>query len=128
MITQIETVSIYVEDQQQSLKFWTDKMEFEVKANHPMSPNANWIELGPSSFFQTKEMQACCSIVIYPRSMMPNWRELKPSIVFLCDDIEQTYTKLKSKGVNFVEEPRKMAWGTYAKFVDIDGNEFLMKG
>jgi lactoylglutathione lyase len=128
MITQIATVSIYVEDQQQSLKFWTDKMEFEIKANHPMSPNANWIELGPPSSLQTKEMQACCSIVIYPRSMMPNWRELKPSIVFLCDDFEKTYEKLKSKGVNFVEQPKKMAWGTYAKFVDIDGNEFLMKG
>ena len=53
MITQIATVSIYVEDQQQSLKFWTDKMEFEVKANHPMSPNANWIELGPPLSLQT---------------------------------------------------------------------------
>ena len=44
MITQIATVSIYVEDQQQSLKFWTDKMGLEVKANHPMGFNANWIE------------------------------------------------------------------------------------
>jgi catechol 2,3-dioxygenase-like lactoylglutathione lyase family enzyme len=33
MITQIATVSIYAEDQQRSLKFWTDKMGFEVKAN-----------------------------------------------------------------------------------------------
>jgi lactoylglutathione lyase len=103
-------------------------MEFEVKANHPMAPNANWIELGPPSSLQPKGLQGCCSIVIYPRSMMPSWRELKPSIVFLCDDIEKTFTKLRSKGVNFVEEPKKMAWGTYAKFIDIDGNEFLMKG
>jgi hypothetical protein len=29
-------------------------------------------------------------------------------------------------GVNSLEEPKKMvAWGTYAEFVDIDGNEFL---
>jgi lactoylglutathione lyase len=54
--------------------------------------------------------------------MMPNWSELKPSIVFLCDDFEKTYTGLRSKGINFIEEPKKMAWGTYAKFVDIDGN------
>jgi lactoylglutathione lyase len=61
--------------------------------------------------------------------MMPNWRELKPSIVFLCDDFEKTYTELKSKGVNFIEEePKKMAWGTYAKFVDTNRNEFLLKG
>jgi lactoylglutathione lyase len=38
MITQIATVSIYVGDQQVSLKFWTDKMGFDVKTNHPMGP------------------------------------------------------------------------------------------
>jgi lactoylglutathione lyase len=42
-------VSIYVEDQQVSLKFWTDIMGFEVKSNHPMGPNTSWIELGPPS-------------------------------------------------------------------------------
>jgi lactoylglutathione lyase len=31
--------------------------------------------------------------------MMPNWRELKPSIVFACDDFEKTYMELKSKGI-----------------------------
>jgi hypothetical protein len=91
--------------------------------------DASWIELGPPSLsLQAKEMQPCCSIVIYPRSMMPTWREFKPSIVFLCDDLEKTYTDLRSKGVNFVEEPKKMAWGMCTKFVDIDGNEFLLKG
>ena len=45
-------VSIYVEDQQVSLKFWTDIMGFEVKSNHPTGPNTSWIELGPSSSLQ----------------------------------------------------------------------------
>ena len=39
MITQVATISIYVEDQQESLKFWTNKVGFEVKAKHPMGPN-----------------------------------------------------------------------------------------
>jgi lactoylglutathione lyase len=59
---------------------------------------------------------------------MPNWRELKPSLLYFYVVILRNLTKLKSKGVNFIEEPKKMAWGTYAKFIDIDGNEFLMKG
>ena len=64
------------------VKFWTNKVGFEVKANHPLDPNANWIELGPPSSLQSVEVQPCRSIVIYPRYMMSNWRELKPSIVF----------------------------------------------
>lgn len=44
MITGISTASIYV-DQQEALKFWTEKIGFEVMANNPMTPQAKWIEV-----------------------------------------------------------------------------------
>ncbi len=102
MITQIATIGIYVDNQEESLRFWTEKMGFEVRANHPMGPQTNWIEVAP------KGAQYC--LVLYPKSLMLNWRELKPSIVFLRDDVENTFDALKSKGVNFVEGLKKMAW------------------
>jgi predicted enzyme related to lactoylglutathione lyase len=119
MINQIATVAIYVEDQQKSLEFWTEKAGFEVRRNQPMGPAGAWIELAPPG------AQTC--LVIYPRSMMPQWKELKPSIVFTCDNINETYERMSSKGVKFLEEPKSMAWGTYARFQDVDGNEFLLK-
>jgi len=67
------------------------------------------------------------ALVLYPRSLMQNWKEIKPSVLFLCDNIEKTFSKLKSRGVKFTQEPERMPWGTYAKFVDIDGNEFIIK-
>jgi len=72
MIKEIATVAIYVEDQQKSLEFWTQKVGFEVRANHPMGPNANWIEVGPKN--------ARSRLVIYPKVIMPDWPEKKPSI------------------------------------------------
>ena len=63
-----------------------------------------------------------------PKSMMAGWRELKPSIVFECEDCHATYHLLKDRGVVFAEGPKKMPWGTYAKFQDTDGNEFMLKG
>jgi lactoylglutathione lyase len=60
--------------------------------------------------------------------MMPNWEELKPSIVFRCEDIQSTFETMSSKGVKFTENPNTMSWGTYAIFEDPDGNEFLIKG
>lgn len=119
MITQIETVSIYVEDQQESLRFWTEKVGHEIKANHPITQHENWIELVPNG--------SQSAIVLYPKSLMPNWREMKSSIVFLCDDINETFSKLSSNDVRFTQEPKKMPWGTYSIFVDIDGNEFILK-
>jgi lactoylglutathione lyase len=68
------------------------------------------------------------ALVIYPKSMMENWAEKKPSIVFECDDIEATYQKMKENGVQFEGEPKKMQWGTFAIFKDEDGNSFVLKG
>jgi len=119
MLGHIATVAVYVVDQEKALKFWTEKLGFEVRANHKMTPDASWIEVG-SQNGQTH-------IVIYPRSMMPNWKEMKPSIVFFCDDVEKTFEELSMKGVEFTEDPKEMDWGTYAKFRDPDGNEFLIK-
>jgi lactoylglutathione lyase len=120
MITQIATVAVYVEDQEKALKFWTEKVGFEVYRNDPMGPGANWIEVGP------KDAQT--NLVLYPKKMMPNWQERKPSIVFLCDDIHGTYEKMKQNGVEFKDEPKQMPYGTFAIFKDIDGNEFVLKG
>ncbi len=49
-------------------------MGFEIRANHPMGPQGNWIEVAP------KDEQSC--LIIYPRSLMPNWTELKPAVFF----------------------------------------------
>lgn len=47
MIKQIATVAIYVEDQQKAKTFWSEKVGFEVVANHPMGPNSFWLEVAP---------------------------------------------------------------------------------
>jgi predicted enzyme related to lactoylglutathione lyase len=120
MITKIATIAVYVEDQQKAKEFWTNKVGFEVSAEHPMGPNAYWLEVAPSN--------AETHFVIYPKSMMPGFEHMKASIVFECEDILGTYEKLKANGVKFKEEPKTMQWGTYAQFSDEDGNEFLIKG
>lgn len=119
MIRQIATVAVYVDDQQAAKKFWTEKVGFEVVAEFPMGPSAFWLEVAPKGA-QTR-------LVLYPKSMMKNWNELKASIVFECDNVMEEYEKLKANGVEFKGEPQKMQWGTYVQFKDEDGNEFLLK-
>ena len=120
MIQGIATVAVYVEDQDSALEFWRDRMEFEVRARESMGKAGFWLGVAPKG--------AESRLVIYPKSLMPNWQELKTSIVFECDDIRSTYESLKGRGVEFLEEPKKMAWGTYVRFRDTDQNEFLLKG
>jgi lactoylglutathione lyase len=120
MIKQIATVAVYVKDQDKALQFWTEQVGFTVHADHPMGPNGRWIEVGPANA-ETK-------LVLYPQAMMPNWAELKPSVVFVCDDITATYERMKQNGVQFQGEPNKMPYGTFAIFKDLDGYEYVLKG
>lgn len=120
MIKNIATVGVYVEDQQAAKKFWTEKVGFKLVAEREMMPGNSWLEVAPEG--------AESALVIYPRSLMTNWAELRPSIVFVCDDVEKTFADMKARGVQFESELQKMKWGTFARFNDEDGNTFLIKG
>jgi predicted enzyme related to lactoylglutathione lyase len=119
MIRKIATAAVYVEDQQQALEFWTTQVGFEVHAEKSMGPQARWIEVGPPG------AETC--LVLYPRSMMHDWSERKPSIVFETADVRRTFEELRSRGVQFTQEPTDMPWGPFAMFVDRDGNSYGLR-
>jgi len=120
MIKQIATVGVYVEDQQKALQFWRDKIGFELRNNIDMGNRMTWMEVAPTG------AESC--LVLYPKELMTNFAELKPSIVFVCQDIEKFCAELKGKGVAFSQELSTMRWGKFASFKDDDGNEFGLKG
>ena len=105
-----------MEDQQKAVEFYTQKLGFEIRRSLPMDPHAKWVEVSPPG------AQTC--LVLYPKAMMPNWAELKPSVVFHCPDVEDTCRRLESLSVRITMQPTLMEWGTFAKFLDLDGNEF----
>ena len=94
MIGKIASVSIYVEDQDKAVEFWTKKAGFVVRKDMPMGPSMRWIEVSPPNAGETV-------LVLYPKQAMPNAGELKPSLVFECSDIQGTYASMKSNGVLF---------------------------
>ena len=118
MFGPIKTVGVYVEDQQAALAFYTGTLGFVVRRTLPMGPNAQWLKVSPPGV-ET-------SLVLYPRAMMPDWTELKPSVVFHCPDVEGACQRLESLGVRITMPATKLPWGTFAKFADPDGNEFGM--
>ena len=120
LIRKIATAAIYVENQQKSVDFWTKQVGFEIQRVEPMGPDARWIEVGPPG------AESC--LVIYPSSMMGDWKERKPSIVFESDDVDETYEETRGRGVEFSQQPTAMAWGPFAIFEDVDGNWFGLRG
>ena len=119
MIKRIATAAVYVEDQEKSIQFWGEQVGFEKCRDLPMGSEARWIEMAPPG--------ADSCIVIYPKSMMDDWAERKPSIVFECDNIKETHKAMAGQGVRFSQEPKEMPWGHFAIFLDPEGNWYGLR-
>jgi predicted enzyme related to lactoylglutathione lyase len=112
----IKTVGVYVSDQARAVEFYTKRLGFTVRRELPMGANGKWVEVSPP------DGQTC--LVLYPRSLMPQWEQLKATVVFHCPDVEDTCNWLRAAGVTITAQPKKMPWGTFAMFADPDGNVF----
>ena len=119
MIKQLATVGVYVEDQPAAERFWTEKIGFEVKNKKEMGNSLYWLEVAPPG--------AQTALILFSKRLMPNYAELKPSIVFNTADIEATCATLKERGVAFKDELANLGWGKFASFLDPDGNEFGLR-
>ena len=119
MISRIATAAVYVDDQEKAVDFWRNLVGFEVRVEKEMGPKAKWIEVRP------KGAESC--LVIYPKSLMADWAERKPSIVFESENLRQTYEEMRSRGVNFQQEPQNLPWGPFAIFLDPEGNWFGLR-
>ena len=119
MTVKIATVAVYVENQKEALEFWTEKIGLSIMRSHPIGLDLNWIELRADG--------AGSCLVLFPRSMMPDWAERKPSLVFECDDVQKKFEDLSARGVTFTQTPQQMPWGPFAIFSDNEGNLFGLR-
>lgn len=119
MITRVETIAIYISDQQRSLDFYTKKVGFEVRKDIPFGPpdaGLRWIEVAPRG-----------AETVLALFTPPGYEDRIGSIdglVFMCDDIHATATGMKERGVEFLREPVQIPSGWWAQFQDPDGNSF----
>ena len=114
MLGAVKTVGIYVSDQDRSVDFYVNVLGFEVRRRMLMGAGAEWIEVAPPG------AETC--LVIYPRDLMPDWAERKPSLVFYCPDVGEVAVRLEARGVKIAMPPAELPWGTFAAIEDPDGN------
>jgi len=117
VIKGVKFASIPVSNQDRALAFYTEKLGFRLVTDQPFSKEQRWIELGiPGA--ETRIVLFKFGESLQPGSQM--------NITFWSDDVETTARELKSKGVQFVMEPKRVDWGTAAAFQDVDGNTFVL--
>jgi lactoylglutathione lyase len=127
MIDTIGGVVIMVSDQARAVKFYAEKLGFDIRLNVPFF-GGKWIEIAP------KDSESTLSIMEpNPQLMPPEELEIarknigrNTGVWFYTSDIQSTYEDLKSKGVD-ITKPEKQEWGGIMSLVkDLDGNIFTL--
>lgn len=119
MITDINTISLYVSDQQQACDFYVDKLGFEVRQDASMGPAGRWLEVAPKG--------ARTGLVLADAAGFGKQDRIGASadLTLSTDDINALYERLVALGVP-VTEPETEPWGTYVTVTDPDGNTMVV--
>ncbi|WP_042197350.1 VOC family protein [Paenibacillus camerounensis] len=122
MIKQIGQVMLYVNDQDQALRFWTEKVGFIKVSEADNGQGLRWIEIAPAAGLQT-------SFVLHNKQliaeMQPELNLGTPSILLFADDLDTLYKDFQAKGIT-VGDLVDMPDGRVFNFADDENNYFAI--
>ena len=132
-ITPLAIISILVEDQDEALHFYTEKLGLEKRADVTFGPGMRWLTVAPKSQKRPEIALAIPDASLYgtqkiQKGAEPDDQGISRDIsgVFDTDDCCKMYNTLLSRGVKFVSPPTKQLYGTEAVFEDPYGNMFSL--
>lgn len=113
---------VYVSNQDEAVKFWTEKVGFTVISEENNGEGMRWIEIAP-----TKEVET--SIILHNKEfiakMEPELNLGTPSLLFFTNELDPLYTNLKNNHVT-VGEIVNMPSGRVFNFADSENNYFAV--
>ncbi|MED4206517.1 VOC family protein [Neobacillus mesonae] len=122
MINQVGQIMVYVNNQDEAVKFWTEKAGFTVISEQDNGQGFRWVEIAPSK-------EAATSIVLHNKEliakMQPELNLDTPSLMFFTKNLDQLYKDFTEKNVT-VGEIVNMPGGRVFNFADNENNYFAV--
>ncbi len=120
----LQTVTIYVKDQDRSLHFYVDQLGFELISDALLPDGTRWVAVAPSEGPTNLAL-----ISPAPGSEQHNLIGRDTQVVFLAEDTDAEVTAWRKHGMIIQESPLEPGWnGKYFRFEDPDGNSFALVG
>jgi catechol 2,3-dioxygenase-like lactoylglutathione lyase family enzyme len=119
----IGLTSIFVDDQDQAERFYTEVLGFQVKTSAPYGPEERWLSVVSPE--EPDGVELVLHLADEPaRAFQAASREVgRPVLSLRSDDCAAEAERLKAKGVAFVKEPYRRDYGGIdAVFADTCGN------
>lgn len=122
MINKLGQIMLYVNNQEEVLKFWTEKVGFILISEEDNGEGLKWFEIAP-----TKEAET--SFVLHNKELIakmhPELNLNTPSLMFYSDDVDKLYQDFLDKNIK-VGEMVNMPNGKVFNFADNEDNYFAV--
>ena len=128
MSVKLGNVTILVRDYDEALKFYTEVLGFEKRADQKFGPGDRWVTIAaPGQDIQIvlQKPEPSMHGEEGARKMMDRIGQ-NPTWVLSTEDCRKTYEQYSSRGVKFAEPPKEQPWGTQAVFKDLYGNSYAL--
>jgi catechol 2,3-dioxygenase-like lactoylglutathione lyase family enzyme len=126
-------VQVWVNDQDEALAFYTDKLGFEVREDVtvPELGNFRWLSVGVPGQDVAIVLMAVPAAPVFDDETRQQILDLlakgaSGGLFFTTEDCRASYDELAARGVEFTQEPTEQPYGVDAGFRDPSGNQFRM--
>ena len=118
----IRLTTLYVDDQDKALRFYTEILGFVKKADVSQGP-FRWLTVASPDEPQGTELQLALNdnpaARAYQQAML---QQGQPAAMFYSDDVRGEYERIKARGAEFTMSPTQVTGSTIAMLNDTCGN------
>src|ERR1700677_4849311 len=118
----IKLTSVYVDDQEKALRFYTEVLGFAKTADFSNGPY-RWLTVGSADDQNGLELQLALNnnpaAKTYQQAM---FQQGQTAPNFLTDDVKADYERIKARGAEFAKPPTQVPGATIAQLPDTCGN------
>ena len=117
----IKLTSVYVDDQDKALRFYTDVMGFTKKADFSQGP-FRWLTVASPEEADGTELQLALNnnpaAKAYQQAI---FQQGQPAAMFFTNDVKSDYERIKPRGAEFTMPPTAVTGSTIAMLKDTCG-------
>src|SRR5215475_2414096 len=118
----IKVTSVYVDDQDKALRFYTEVLGFAKKTDVRQGPY-RWLTVASSEEPDGTELQLALNDNPAARAYQQAiFQQGQPAAMFYTDDIKGDYERIKARGAEFTMSPTDVPFSTIAMLKDSCGN------
>jgi predicted enzyme related to lactoylglutathione lyase len=118
----IKLTSVYVDDQERALRFYTEVLGFAKKADFSQGP-FRWLTVASHEEPDGTELQLALNDDPAARTYQQAiFQQGRPAAMFYTKDVNGEYERIKARGAEFTMPPTKVTGSTIAMLKDTCGN------